>query len=483
LSDFGFVGASYVARSLFQNDQECINFYPEVDTTKKSRSEQEPDKRGVIALYPTPGLVEECDLGVGVVRALYTRSDGAVMYAVRRNKLYSVSTSFVATEIATLNSTSGNVSITDNGTSAYIADGNDRYYYTWGTNTFAVVTDGPFDDATKVDVVDNYIIYNRPNSNQWGCTNVGSIVSGALNLGSKDSSPDPIVSLIVNRRDVFLLGSRTSEVWIDVGLFPFPFQRIPGTSIQHGCAAAFSVARLAESFAFLAVDDRGRGIVVLMNGYQPMRISTHAVEYAISTYDTISDAIGYSYQNQGHEFYVLTFPSADVTWVYDLATQLWHKWLWRDSFNILHRHRGNCGTFFNGKTIVGDWQNGKLYSLDSTVYTDDGDPILRRRRAPHYRGDLNRQFHHSLQIQFQPGVGLNTGQGSDPKCILRWSDDGGATFGNDHQLTIGQMGRYKHRAIKRRLGEARDRVYEVDVTDPINAVIISAELKASAGAN
>ena len=253
--------------------------------------------------------------------------------------------------------------------------------------------------------------------------------------------------------------------------------------MQHGCAAAHSVAQLGETFAFLAVDDRGQNVVVMMNGYTPIRISTHAVEYALSTYSTISDCIGYTYRLQGHEFYVMTFPTADVTWVFDLASQMWHKWMWRDDLNILHRHRGNCGCFFNGKTIVGDWENGKIYSLEDTVYTDAGDAILRRRRAPHVRTDLSRMYHHSLQVQFQPGVGLATGQGETPKCIMRWSDDGGETFGNDHFVPIGQMGRYKNRAIKRQLGEARDRVYEVDVTDPINAVIISAELKVSQGAN
>lgn len=484
MPEMGFVGASYVARSIYQDDQECINWYPETDPTKLSRDPASPHQRGVTALYPTPGLTVKTTLAANELgRGTYTRSDGGVMYAVSGYKLYSIDSSFTASEIATLNSNSGPVSMTDNGTSLYLCDGTTRYYYTWATATFAVANDGAFTGASRVDIVDTYCIYNRPGTNQWGCTDAGDVVSSALNFASKDSAPDPIVSLIVNKRDIFLLGLRVSEVWINVGAFPFPFQRIPGTSMQHGVASSASVSRLGDSFAFLAIDDRGKAVAVQMNGYSPVRISTHATEYAWSQYSTVSDAVAYTYQREGHEFYVLSFPSADVTWVYDLATTLWHKWLWRDSSNVLHRHRGAFGCFFQGLNITQDWANGTIYELDTDVYTDAGDTILRRRRCPHITSDLNRVFHHSLQIQFQPGVGLQSGQGSNPKCILRWSNDGGSTWGNDHLLTIGMAGQYKHRAIKRALGEARDRIYEVDVTDPINAVIVSSELKVSPGAN
>jgi len=105
------------------------------------------------------------------------------------------------------------------------------------------------------------------------------------------------------------------------------------------------------------------------------------------------------------------------------------------------------------------------------------------RRGRHITTDLQRQFFSDLQIQFQPGVGLQTGQGSDPEFILRWSNDGGFTWGNDHLVKIGKAGKYKHRAIKRRLGWARDRVYEVVITDPVYRVIVSANLNASSGAN
>lgn len=480
--EFGFVGATYVAASITQNDQECINWFPENDPTKAEGD------RGVLALYPTPGLVTRVQLASGEVRGMHTITGGSLCLIVSGNTLYSVTQAYVATSVGTLFSSQGQVYIVDNGVSAYITDGSiNRYTYNWTTNTFAVVAagDGPFQGGGACDQVDNFIIYNRPGTNQWGCTNVGDIVSNPLNLGAVIGSSGNLVSLIADHRQILLLGEQYSERWIDVGTFPFPFGGIPGTSMQHGLAAKDSVARLGEGVAFLAEDTRGQVTVVLWGATapQPQRISTFAVEYAIQQYPVSTDAIAYTYSQSGHEFYVLTFPTQDVTWVYDLSTGLWHKRAWRDGNGVYHRHRSNCCAVFGTDIIVGDWQNGKVYALSQSNYTDDGQPLPCVRRCRHLTTDLNRQFFHDLQIQFQPGVGLQTGQGTDPEFLLRWSNDGGFTFGNDHIVKIGKAGKYKNRAMKRKLGWARDRVFEVVVTDPVFRVIVSANLNASSGAS
>ena len=151
--------------------------------------------------------------------------------------------------------------------------------------------------------------------------------------------------------------------------------------------------------------------------------------------------------------------------------------------NEFERHRGNCCAFFNQQVLVGDYANGKIYQLARGFYTDDGQPIRRIRRAPHITSDLQRQYFHELQIQFQPGVGLSTGQGEDPQAMLRWSNDGGSTWSNEYWTTIGKQGKYQNRAIWRRLGWSRDKVFEVSISDPVKAVIVSANLKAEAGEN
>lgn len=374
------------------------------------------------------------------------------------------------------------------------------------------ITDGAFSGADVVDVVDNLFVYNRPETQQFGCSNLLSPISNGLNFSSKDGAPDDLVSLIVNNREVYLLGEYSSEVWVNAGLYPFPFQRIPGTSTQHGIAAKASVARLANTFAYVARNYRGQAEIVMMNGYVPTRISTHAVENSILDQE-ISDAVAWTYQLEGHEVYVVTFPSVDLTWAYDISTGMWHKWLWTDTeTGEYHRHRGNCVTSFQNVVLVGDWENGTIYQLDQSNYTDNGSNVRRLRRALHLVTDLQRQYFDEFQIQFQPGVGLSghvvgftsptngvagvgvagiaiAGQnnfatvGADPQAMLRWSNDGGSTWSNEHWTSIGLQGKYKNRAIWRRLGMARDRIFEVSVTDPVKAVIVSANLKASIGDN
>jgi hypothetical protein len=328
------------------------------------------------------------------------------------------------------------------------------------------------------------------------------------------------VTLIADRRQVYLIGEVTTEVWTDVGnviagITSFPFQRVPGTFSQTGCGAKYSLARFADSFVMVAKDTRGNSTIEMMQGYTWVKISTHAVEQSLLN-EVVSDAVAYTYQIEGHEMYVCTFPSVGengLTWVYDLSTKSWHKWLyWNSGYT---RHRSNCGAYFANKYIVGDYQNGKLYSLENSVYTDDGATIRRLRRATHLTQDLQRQYFDSFQIQFQPGVGLNGTeafefvgylllengdillaeddafieldelytQGVNPKAMLRWSNDGGSTWSHEHWVTIGKQGNYVNRALWRRLGWSRDRIFEVVVSDPIKAVIVSAELKMTVGDN
>ena len=373
------------------------------------------------------------------------------------------------------------------GTGSYVVNGSQ----TVGSETlyalnFSVLpsTDGGFSGADVVDIVDNYFVYNRPNTQQWGSSNILSPISAQLAFSSKDGAPDNLVSIIVDHREVYLLGETSSEVWIDAGLFPFAFQRIPGTNTQHGIAAKFSVARLGNSFAYVSRNVRGQAQIMMMNGYTPTRISTHAVENTLVD-KYIEDARAWTYQLEGHEVYVVSFPTLDLTWAYDVSTGMWHKWLSVDNQNVFHRHRGNCQANFQNLNLVGDYANGLVYQLDQANYTDNGNEIRRVRRAPHMVSDYQRQYFDELQIYFQPGVGLSNGltNNENPQAMLRWSDDGGSTWSREYWVSIGTQGAYKNRAIWRRMGWARDRVFEVVVTDPINAVIIAANLKASAGNN
>ena len=484
MADFEFVGGAYEAPSIYQDAQELINWRCEIDPNDAAKIVGQPPKRGIIALYPTPGYTTKSQIVGGEVRGLHAISGGQELLAVIGNAIYTYDTLMNPTFIALINTTSGHVGIDDNGVQVMIVDGHNRYSYTIATNAFALIptSDGAFVGGGVVCAVDNYLVYNLPNSQQFAATNGLSTVTPALSFASKYGSPDNLVSIEVNNRIVYLLGEVSTECWIDVGSFPFPFQLIAGSSSQHGCAAQYSVARLGDSFAFLSKDSKGGGIICNMTGYAPTRISTHAVEQSILG-KKIDDAVAWSYQLEGHECYVITFPAIDLTWQYDLSTGLWNKFMSSDSNGVYHRHRGNCAAYFAGMVLVGDYQNGSIYALDNSVYTESGNPIKRLRRCPHITSDLQRIFFEELQIQFEPGVGIQSGQGQNPQCMLRWSNDGGSTWSNEYWRSIGNVGQYKNRAMWRRLGNARDRVFEVSITDPIKAVIISANLKASVGDN
>ena len=620
MADFGFVGPSYEAPSIYQDAQECINFVPEIDPLKQQ------GERGVVALYPTPGLTSLVLFqNQQQIRGLRTLSGGDIMVAVCGPYVYALTSTYTTTMVGQLNTSTGIVGITDNGVNVYIVDGQNRYTWrisspsaavftgsisgttltvtavtngtiainqalfgvgvtqetvitalgtgtggagtytvnlsqavasslmnsatagavvtgsiagttltvtavtsgtlyvgqtiqgstvtaqtiitalgtgTGGVGTYTVnnsqtvtsrtlyglnwsvlpSTDGAFTSASAVDIVDNYFVYNRPDTQQFGASAALSPISPVLSFSSKDGAPDDLVTLIVDHRELYLLGEVSSEVWIDAGTSPFPFQRIPGTSTQHGIAAKFSVARLGNSFAYLSRNIRGQAQIVQMNGYVPTRISTHAVENSL-TNQVVSDAVAWTYQLEGHEVYVISFPSINLTWCYDVASGMWHKWLYTNNLGQYERARGNCCAQFQGLVMVGDYSNGKIYKLDPLNYTDDGQHVRRLRRAPHLVADFQREYFDELQIQFQPGVGNSTGDGTNPQAMLRWSDNGGSTWSNEHWTSIGLIGKYANRAIWRRLGTARDRVFEVSIADPVKAVIISANLKSSVGEN
>jgi len=278
-----------------------------------------------------------------------------------------------------------------------------------------------------------------------------------------------------------VFGTDSVEVWYDSGAADFPLQRIQGAFNEIGCVSAFSIAKLDNGLFWLGTDARGQGIVYRANGYTGVRVSTHAIEYAIAQNGNISDAIAYTYQQEGHAFYVLTFPSGNATWVYDVSTQVWHERAGFDNGEFM-RHRSNCQCNFGGNILVGDFENGNIYRFDLDVYADNGgiQKWLRSWRAlPTGQNNLKRTAHHSLQLDCETGVGLNDGQGSDPQVMLRWSDDGGHTWSNEHWSPIGKIGAYGHRTFWRRLGmtlKLRDRVYEISGTDPNKIAIMGAEL-------
>ena len=390
--------------------------------------------------------------------------------------------SYTATVLGTVSGATGPVSMANNGIQLFVACNGPSFVYNSSTSAFGQITDPDFPGALTVSYLDGYFVFIEPDSQTVWVTALNDPTSiDPLDFASAEGDPDNLVSSIVNQSQVWLFGTNSVEVWYNSGNADFPLQRIQGAFNEIGCAATFSVAKLDNGLFWLGQDARGTGMVYRANGYTGVRISTHAVEWQIQQYDTISDATAYTYQQDGHSFYVLNFPSANTTWVYDVATQAWHEragWV-NGAFT---RHRAECQTFFNNSVTVGDYQNGNLYAFDLDVYADHDrvQKWLRSWRALDTgQNNLKRTAHHSLQLDCESGVGLQTGQGDDPQIMMRFSDDGGHTWSREQWSGMGRIGEYYHRVFWRRLGmtlKLRDRVYEISGTDPVKIAIMGAEL-------
>lgn len=464
------LGSTYVARSVNAADAKMVNMFPEIT----------PDGGKEAAfLMRAPGLRKLTEVGFGPIRGLWQL--GGYLYAVSGDTLYKIDSTYTATALGTVAQT-GPVSMADNGTQIFIAANPQGYIYNTSTNVFQQITDHDYPGAVTVGYLDGYFVFNEPNSQRiWITALLDGTSIDPLEFASAEGSPDGVVGILSTFREWWVFGTNSIEIWYDAGLLDFPFQRLQGGFIETGCAAAFSIAKMDNSIFWLGQDARGKGMVYRANGYSPVRISTHAVEWQIQQYSDISDAIAYTYQQDGHSFYVLIFPSANTTWVYDASTQAWHERAgWKNG--EWTRHRSNCQVAYNGLTVVGDYEDGRIYAFDLDYYQDD-DAVQRWYRSwralPTGQNNLKRTAQHTLQLDCETGVGINDGQGSDPEVMLRWSDDGGHTWSYEHWAKMGKIGQFGYRTLWRRLGmttKIRDRVYEVSGTDPVKLAIMGAEL-------
>lgn len=476
------LGGAYQARSIIANAQKCINLYPEVNPK---------DALVQVTHYQRPGLrplASPATAGFG--RGLYQASNGNG-YAVAGSNVYSVGSDFSLELLGTM-LTNNNipVSFIDNGVTILLVDGSTNgYTIDMATNAFALLVDSTqtFTGANRVDYIDTFIVWNIPGTNQFGCTLSNEVQFDNLNIATKTDYPDPIKSIIVNRHQILLLGRLKTEIWYDAGLPTFPFAELPGAYFEHGTCATFSVASQDISVYFLSQDLQGQGLVMAISGYACTRISNHALEYQIRLMQNsvgIDDAVGFTYQQDGHVFYVLNFPRGNQTWVFDAATEQWHQQAFVDSNGNLNRARGNSFALLNNTNCTIDWENGTIYAIDPLVYSDTVlgvvYPLVYTRTFPHIgEGTVNfgqanfnqpvsangrRIKYNQFLADIECGNGPLDANGEPPKVSLRWSDDRGRTFLQAQLQSMGFPGEYLTQPQWLGLGIARDRVFELSYT-------------------
>ena len=468
-----FTGPSYTSQSVIGDSQRTVNWYTEI-------LESQQGKNPRYALYPVPGVSVFSELPVGPIRGMH-EINGRV-FVVAATRLFEILDTGGYIERGSGMASDPNpatlCSNGDAGDQLFITSGGSGYLFNLTSSVFSGVLTG----VTMGAFLDGYFLALDATTStlKWSALEDGTSWDGT-DVAQRNTGADRWIAMIVSDRLIHLFGNRTSETWYDSGGSPNPFEAIQEGFRQVGIIDSFGGCDAEGAPVFVGQSAAGRGVVYRKQGYDVARISNHAVEHAIQGYATISDVVSYPYQDQGHIFTVLSFPTARATWVYDSATQDWHeRGYWNAPLMRYDASRQLWHVYAFNRHLVGDRDGSNIYTQSITTYRDVGNVAIRRlRRAPHLNRENRFLTFNQFTLDLETGVGLVSGLGVDPQLILRWSDDGGRTWGNDHQVSAGKIGEYSQRAVWRRLGRARDRVFELVCTDPVPWRIINAYLDAS----
>jgi hypothetical protein len=489
MSKIGMIGNSYTARSNAVADEETINWYPETIETAGAQTKA--------SFFGTPGLLAFCTFDDGPTRgSCWT---GTRAFVASGATLYEVFADATKAKLmdGTLDSFGGPVSIVASNIEILIVAGGRAWCMELATNTVTDVTALLAGAPVKARYSDGYFIVMFAGSNKF---QISAILDGTIWPGIQVNAvsvfPENIVSIEVSHRELWVIGSQHAQPYQDTGTDEV-FDVIPGALIETGGAATFGMDLLDNTVFLVSQDIRGARQAWRMSGYTPQRISTHAVETSLSSYtaNQMENLVSYSYQDGGHLFWVLYIPETDCTWVYDVSTGLWHKRAeWHVDTGTYGPHRSWNHIYAFGKHLVGDWQTGTLnemkmaYDTGGNIYafvTENGATIRRVRQSPTLVNEMEWIYHSQFVADFATGLGpqppLQDGGGNPrpPQAILQWSDNRGSVWSNEYIAGCGMAGEYNTRAIWRRLGRSRYRVYRLIVSDPIPWTLVDAYLEAS----
>jgi hypothetical protein len=479
---------AYEARAMIASAQSCINLFPE-------QNPEEVDPESPFTHYPRPGLIALSSPSTpGRGRGLFRVSNGD-LYGVSGPNVYYIDPNWNQNLIGTIQNQFTPVSMDDNGQSngneIVLVDNSPLGYQINMTSrqmTQIVDTTGLFTGSTRVQFFDTFFVFNQIGTNNWYCSLSEQVAFNALDQASKGTFGDPIQAIIACQRTLWPIGTMTAEPWFNAGDPIFPFEEVFGQFVPHGTIAPYSICTTDVNAFYLSQDKDGRAIFLMIEGYGAKKVSTFALEDEWLTYPILSDAICYTYQQSGHTFIVIHFPSANRAWGYDLATKQWHRRVWIDNNGTLNRERVAFHAFAYNTNVGMDWATGQIYSLDHNTYTDAGQPIVYRRSFPHIVGELKEITVTEFTVDMQTGTlsgsteipqslspfsnGFSNGfgpltQSTVPQIGLRVSKDGGATFGNYRLKSLISAGHNRTKLHWRGLGQGRDWVFEVTWSAPM----------------
>lgn len=455
----GWVGPAYKGKSVNVAAQTLYNWMPQsVEVQDTAR----------VVYYARPGKSVFAVLPTTPVRALFEQ-DGR-SFAVGGQEFYELDDSGVVTHWGTLRATDAKpATINSSGVAGhqlYITSGGKGDIFDLVANTLTPITAVGYPADTAMGTyLDTYFLTTKGSSAQF---NISDILNGlswsTLDFAIRIQASDNLVGIMQFNKIIWLIGSQTSEPWYDSGAASFPYASVPQVLIPIGSCAAFSITRTSQAICWLHQSERGRGIFVAAADYNPKRISTYAIEAIWATYPKLSDCVAYGMTWEGHELLLAHFPSGNATWVYDFGEQLWHQWSWwNETTGAQDRDRGwvHCQAF--GGHLVGDWETGVIGWLDGSLASDYDNPIIWERASPHMNREKTFNFYANFQLDTETGLG-----GSTPIARLAWSDDGGHTYSNGFDMSLGGLGQYATRCrAAGSLGRSRDRVFRVRISNDV----------------
>lgn len=463
----GLVGPTYQQRSLPFDAQRTINFWLVFD-----EQGDEPS-----ALYGTPGLSLFGTAGAQGHRQAFTSSNGRCFF-VAGSTLYEVLADGSTVNQGSLLSSIGNVSMDENDTQLGICDGQRLYTFTYSSDTFAQVTDPDLpSNVGFLTVIDGYFVVNEVGTGRFYISALGDGTSwDALDFATAESNPDELVCVKNALGQLWLLGSKTGEIWTNTGASAFPFSRISGAVMETGIVAPHSIQDVDNSIYWVGQDSRGGGVVYKANGFVPQAISQEPINIALQKATSIEEITSWTYQEDGHTFYALTGGGLETTLVYDITTQQWHERSYNDS-GSLSPHLGQCVTYAFGKQLVGDRRNGNIYEMSLDSYDDNGDEIVSDRIYTHISDMGQRIRYNSLEIAMETGVGNLTGDGQDPLISMQLSKNGARTWSNWFTARMGKIGQYLTKITFRRLGIAEQMTFRIRISAPVKKVLTGSYLR------
>lgn len=368
VSEFpGFCGPTNRQASLTSDAEQTINlFVRQVDAgLPKAKAN----------LYRRPGLELFTFLGTGSVTALFAQDGrafgigGSVFYEILPSHTVIARGAVRPSAIAGTICSSGR-----QGNELFITSGGLGYIFNLETSLFTQITDDAFPTVCSMGLFFDsaFLALNA----DTGAFVVSALYDGltwnALDTGIESQVSDQIVAFLRSHDNLMLYGTRNTAPWVNNGLGGAAgFVPLPGTIIEHGIGAPFTAIELDNTSWWLGQDAQGSRMVWRADGYTPVRVSTHAVEFDLARVSSIWNARAWSYQEQGHTFYVLYVPGLDLTWVYDLSTQLWSQWgHWSVKYGRWFPYVGVNHCYIWDTHLVGDRQSGAVYRQALDIFED-----------------------------------------------------------------------------------------------------------------